>query len=645
MKKISVYTSQYLALIYRMCIVLFLFMLCRILFYLYNRDLFAGLHASDVIDIGRGGLVFDVAAMFYFNALFIILSLLPLPFIDQRWYQRILKGLFFVTNSVAIMTNCIDFIYYRFSLKRTTRTVFHEFSHETNKSGLAGDFVVDYWHVIIVFIGLIILMVWLYNRVNIRKTEKKKWWFYLSTLAALLISMTLAVGGIRGGYQHSTRPITLSNAGEYVQRPEYIGLVLNTPFSIVRTWTNTGLELKKFYSDEEVEKIYTPLHPAPATGGPQMDKKNIVVIILESWGKEVVGNYNHDLDNGTYRGYTPFFDSLMRQSMVFDNSFASGRKSIDAIPSLLAGIPNGQEPFVLTPYVSDSLHSMPYLLKKEGYDVSFFHGAPNGSMGFLALTRLLGIEQYYGKNEYNNDADYDGIWGIWDEPFFQYFARQLSTFKQPFFSAIFSLSSHHPFIVPPQYKNKFPKGPIPVLECMGYTDLALRRFFETAAKTDWFKNTIFVISADHATETFHPEYKTAWGEVAIPIIIYEPGNPHFKGESERIIQQIDVMPTLLHMIHYPKPFVAFGKDVFDSQSLNFSVSYGGAYRWIQDDYLLFFDGTKSKGLYNYKKDRLFRDNLLKTEPAKVRDMERNVKAFIQQYNNRLIRNQLIHKEH
>jgi len=366
----------------------------------------------------------------------------------------------------------------------------------------------------------------------------------------------------------------------------------------------------------------------------------VVIFILESWGKESVGAYNKDLDNGTYQGFTPFLDSLMAVSKVYWNSFASGRKSIDAIPSLLAGIPNGQDPFILTPYASDSLHGLPKILRDEGYNTSFFHGAPNGSMGFKALVNLLGVEHYYGKDEYNNDADFDGIWGIWDEPFFQFFEKTINTFKQPFFSTIFSVSSHHPFKLPEQYKGKFRKGPLPVMECISYTDMALRKFFEKASQTDWFKNTVFVISADHATVSYHPEYKNEWGDVAIPIVLYSPGDSSFHGLDSGIIQQTDIIPSLLSYMNYDKPFLAFGENVFNKNRINFSVSYTGGYRWIEDDYLLFFDGIKTRSLYNYKKDRLFKENLVDKNPEIVAKLERNLKAFIQQYNNRLIRNQL-----
>lgn len=638
--------NYYFVFLYRLAVVLFLYFLCRMLFFLLNRSLFPGISFSGWLTILHGGWVFDVAAMFYFNALFILLMLLPFPARSSAGYQKLIKYVFFITNGLAILLNCIDFIYYRFTLRRTTRSVFNEFSHENNMGKLAGRFILDYWYVAVLFVLLIVLMIWLYHRIPIRKPQvpEKKLFFYIKAAIALPLAITLAIGGIRGDFKYSTRPITISNAGEYVNSPNEMYLVLNTPFCIVRTWNVKSLEEIHYYPDDEVGKIYSPVHSPKADSSRPFQKKNVVIFILESWGKESVGAYNKDLDNGTYRGFTPFLDSLMTVSKIYWNSFATGRKSIDAIPSLLAGIPNGQDPFILTPYASDSMYGLPKILRDEGYHTSFFHGAPNGSMGFKALVNLLGVEHYYGKNEYNNDADFDGIWGIWDEPFFQFFEKTINTFKQPFFSTIFSVSSHHPFKLPEQYKGKFPKGPLPVMECISYTDMALRKFFEKASQTDWFKNTIFVISADHATVSYHPEYKNEWGDVAIPIVLYSPGDSTFHGVDSSIIQQTDIIPSLLSYMNYNKPFLAFGENVFDKNRMNFSVSYTGGYRWIQDDYLLFFDGIKTRSLYNYKKDRLFKENLVDKNPEIVAKLERNLKAFIQQYNNRLIRNQLVVKD-
>ncbi|WP_018628239.1 LTA synthase family protein [Niabella aurantiaca] len=635
--------SYYGVFLYRILLVLFLFFICRILFYILNTSLFPGIGAADWVKILTGGLRFDVAAMFYFNCLLIFLMTVPLPYrlrIHKR-YQRVLQWVFYITNGIALLLNCIDFIYYRFTLRRTTTSVFNEFSHEQNKSGLAFNFLIDYWYVVLIFAGLVWLMVFLYRRVAVRagKPPYRNPVYYTKAALIFVLSVVLAIGGIRGGFRHSTRPITVGDAGAYVKRSHEVYLVLNTPFVFIRTMGVKPLKELHYYSDKEVADIYSPVH-TPADSLP-FSKKNVVIIILESFGKESVGFYNKDLDQGTYTGFTPFLDSLASVSKIYWNSFANGRKSIDAIPSIFSSIPSGLDPFVLTPYVSDSTKSLPRLLAQEGYHTSFFHGAPNGSMGFLSYAKMIGIDHYFGKTEYDNDADYDGIWGIWDEPFFQFFEQKLSSFPQPFFSGIFSVSSHHPFKVPKQYEGRFKKGPLPVMECISYTDMALQKFFDKARRQPWFNNTLFVISADHATVSYHPEYQNAWGDIAIPIILYAPGDSSFRGTHPGVIQQLDIMPTVLGYLHYNKPYLAFGENVLSRKGAGFAYQYSGGHRWIEGDYLLFFDEKQATGLYNFKEDRLMKKDLLKDSAQRAAAMEQKAKAFIQQYNNRLIRNQLI----
>src|SRR5690606_35786309 len=257
---------------------------------------------------------------------------------------------------------------------------------------------------------------------------------------------------------------------------------------------------------EELEKIYPVIHhPKDST---EFKKLNVVVLILESFGKEHVGALNKDINNGTYKGYTPFLDSLIGESYTFNRSYANGRKSIDALPSVITGIPSVGEPFVLSIYSGNKTTSLAKLLGDEGYETAFFHGAPNGSMGFSAYTQLAGIKHYFGKDEYSNDKDFDGIWGIWDEPFMQFMADKLTEMPEPFFASFFSLSSHHPFKVPEKYQGVFPKGPLPLHEPVGYTDYALRQFFEKAKKAPWFENTLFVLCADHSSVSHLPAYQT-----------------------------------------------------------------------------------------------------------------------------------------
>ncbi|KAA6304262.1 Lipoteichoic acid synthase 1, partial [termite gut metagenome] len=173
----------------------------------------------------------------------------------------------------------------------------------------------------------------------------------------------------------------------------------------------------------------------------------------------------------------------------------------------------------------------------------------------------------------------------------QYFAQTLSTFEQPFVSGIFTLSSHHPFLVPERYKGKFPEGKNPIHKCIGYTDYALMRFFETVSRESWFKNTLFVITADHTNQSALEEYRTGSGLFAVPILFYQPDSG-LKGLIDTsIAQQIDIMPTVLGYLGYDKPYVSFGCDLFNTPSeKTFAVNYlNGTYQYFKGNYLLQFN--------------------------------------------------------
>lgn len=628
----------YYVLVYRFLLLLILYTLCRLGFYLFNLAVFNHLSLAELLYIFLGGIKFDIAALLYLNSLYIVSQILPFPFRYNETYQKCCKWLFIVSNGLGFLANFIDFVYYKFTLKHTTASVFSQFSNEQNKLKLFVDFLADYWFLVILFIGFIYLFIWLYRFTKIPKRPIFTWKHYLTHTIALVIIAGLVVIGMRGGWRHSTRPITMSNAGDFVKSPSDMSLVLNTPFTIMKTLKAANLKPVNYFDQTTLDRLYNPIHQ-PANKGP-FKKLNVVFLIIESLGKEHIGGLNKDLLNGTYKGYTPFIDSLVELSFTSSHTYANGRKSIDALPSIISGIPSIREPFVLSAYSGNHTTSIAKILANEGYETAFFHGAPNGSMGFSAYTNLAGIKNYYGKSEYNNDEDFDGIWGIWDEPFMQYMAQTMNTFKQPFFSAFFSVSSHHPFKVPKKYTGKFPKGNLPVQEPMGYTDMAIRKFFATASKMPWYNNTLFVLVADHATVSYLPEYQTAPGYFSIPILFYYPGGD-LKGKTDKLIQQIDIMPTVLNYLNYNKPYFAFGFDALSNNKDNFVVNNNdGSFNLYQNDYLLQNDGLKSTALYNLKTDRLNKINLVNKSPEVQQTMEKSLKAFIQQYNNRMIKDQL-----
>ena len=596
-----------MALLGRLFLVLVVYLASRYGFYLFNRYLFSGVQANDWMRIYQGGLRFDLAALFYVNSLYLILALLPFPFVFTRWWQALLKWLFVVLNAVAFASQFMDFVYFQTTLLRTDFSFFAEFANHVHLGTIFFTALSQNIPLFLVWVGVVVGLYFGYGRTRYDNIPAFTLPFFLGRLSMLIVACLISVVAIRGGIDRTTRPISMSNAAAYVKEPIEAGIVLNTPFCLIRTMRTPTLHTVSFFDQEEtLETVYSPVHSAP---GDSLLKYNVVILILESFSREHIGFLNPP----GHPSYTPFLDSLLAVSHACTRAYANGRKSIDAIPSILGSIPSFTKSFALLPYSLDKLEGLGNLLKPYGYHTSFFHGAPNGSMGFDGMVRQLGFDAYYGKDQFNDNRYYDGVWGIWDEPFLQYFAHTLDTLPEPFVSAVFTLSSHDPFKIPKAYEGVFDKGSIPIHQCIGYSDNALRRFFHTASQSSWFAHTLFVLVADHgAYSQLYPQYQTPSGSMAVPIAYYGPNV--LPCVDTNYTQQIDIVPTVLSLLKYPSPYVAFGRDVNDSITEPFAIHYPGTY-------------------------------VLLRETKKEPDNELFLKAFQQQYTNRLIENRMTWQTH
>jgi len=426
----------FVVLIYRILLIMVLFSLFRVGFFLFNHKMFPDVSISQLLIMMKGGLTFDISAVVYVNMLFILLHIVPLEVRYKDIYQEILKYIFYITNGIALAMNGMDFVYYRFVDKRATADVFKTFEHESNNTKLFFRFLLDYWPATLFTFLAWFLMVYFYRKVKVEKPQNvNKVAYYSINILMIPLIIALVVGAARGGYKHSTRPITISNAARYVESPRDVAIVLNTPFSILRTFGKKALVKYKFYDDAKLNELYNPVHE-PLKAKP-FTSENVVIIILESFAREYIGSLNPGLEGGTYKGYTPFIDSLINVSLTFDVSIANGKKSIDAMPSVLASVPSLETPYTISHYANNQINGIAELLKKKGYYSAYFHGAPNGSMGFDSFTKMAGFDDYIGLNQYPDKADFDGIWGVWDEPFFKFFGEKLNTFRQPFLASIF----------------------------------------------------------------------------------------------------------------------------------------------------------------------------------------------------------------
>ncbi len=628
-------------LFYRIFLAFVFYQVARLLFWFFNKDLIRINSVSDYFNIAYHGTAFDTTAILYVNSLFILLSLLPLVINTKKYYQKFLFYLYFITNGIAYGMNFGDFVYYKFSQARLTMAAMHVAQHEKNIGKVFFVSIAEHPFVILWFILLMILWIFLYKKVKISDRKPvKKWVYFVSSAVSLCIVAALVVGGIRGDFKHSTRPINLVDANRHVKNPLQANVVLNSVFSFFRTMNTNNFQEVKFVDEKFIEQNVRPYKIYEREG--IEPKPNVVIFILESFSKEYSGAFNKNTTIKDFVSYTPFFDSLATQSLIATNAFANGRQSIHGMSSILAGIPTLKDAFTSSPYSNQKIQSVVSVANDMGYDTSFFHGAPNGSMGFMGFGNILGFKHYYGKTEYNNDADFDGIWGIWDEPFFQYFAKTLNTKKSPFMATMFSVSSHHPFKVPEKYAGKFKRGPLEIHEPVGYTDYALKKFFETAKKMPWYQNTIFVMVADHTNQVAYPEYEKAMNRFAIPILFYSP-NPKYnlKGEITTPTQQMDIYPTLADLMGYNKKIRSWGRSlVSDKKEDYLIVNSSGVEQFMIGNYIYLFDGRNFTGIYALQ-DLGYENNLLgKIRTPEITLGELKAKAWYQDYMDRVINRKL-----
>ena len=213
-------------------------------------------------------------------------------------------------------------------------------------------------------------------------------------------------------------------------------------------------------------------------------------------------------------------------------------------------------------------------------------------MHFDSFSRLAGFENFVGLNEYpkGNPEDFDEYWGVLDEPMMQYATKVIDEAPKPVVLGLFSLSSHHPYYIPPKYRGKFPKGNLEIHESIGYTDYSLEQFFKTAEKKPWFNNTIFVVTADH-TQKSDPKknyYITLSGYHRVPLLIYVPGlhDANVKVARERVTQHIDIMPSVLDLLGIEVPDrLLVGQSVFDEGKPGRAYNFHPSTYWYIDSHV------------------------------------------------------------
>ncbi len=610
--------------------------LLRLGFLIANRQYFAGVPAGQVLWAFVYGLRFDVSALLMLNAALLLLYNLPGNPARFRWYSAILLVLFFAANLAAVTVNLADYGYYAFTQRRL---MYELFAMPGEILGMLPGLVSGYWHLFLLLGAVIALFIYAGLKLFKKLDRSVTYSFNIFTESLSLILIAgLAVLGIRGGLQ--SKPIRQNHA--FFSESRAAGyLALNSTFTVLRSLSQPRLAEYQFMPREQAQALIEEMLCAPnevmvdreypflrSRKSDALEKRlNLVIFIMESWSASQVG------PAPGRPSATPFFDNLAGQGLLFTNFMANSQRSLEAVPAILTSIPAfyNQNSFINSQAEMNRVLGLGHILLKRGYTTSFHHGAKTGSMGFDAYARTAGFLKYYGKEGFPGLADsvQDGTWGVYDEEFFGDAFLRMNGFQKPFASVIFSLSPHDPLIIPKYREALFSqyRDEDRFRRALRYSDYSLRTFFKKAETTDWFNNTIFVITGDHPYHATRNDFASIF---QVPLLIYCPAllKP---GVRTGIASQVDVLPTLLEVMNLSAVHASMGGSLMSTRPGHYAVlRHGPEFAILNDSLALTGDLERVYGVYAYKKDPGFKQNMKDAQPKEAEYLFDRLKAYIQQ---------------
>jgi len=562
----------------RTAILLVVYFIARVLFLLWNWHWYQAFSGVLIVEAFWRGLRFDLSAIVLTNAALMLLWLLPAAFTRNRWLWRVELALFFVINTICVGSSFVDAEFVNFIGKRSGFEMLLV-RQDLQRQGVS--VILSYWPFGLGLLFTIGVATWFARPLRDLPAEGK-WWqgvvWRVAVIAALVV-------GARGGFQ--LKPLHPMHA--YFTTQRQLGLLaLNTPFNVLKTRQRMGIERQRYFNEDRQAILHlrdmTKLSRAPLGLAKNF---NVVVILVESLSTEYVGAAND------YPAYTPFLDELAKESFFYKFNFANGRRSIEGLPAVICGIPAiMNEPVITSEFSNNRYDCLPNVLERRGYSTHFLHGAHNGSMHFDTFSKIAGFEHFVGLNEFpkDNPADFDQYWGVLDEPMLQYAVKVLDEAKRPSLVTVFTLSSHHPYYIPPQHRGKFPKGTLEIHESIGYADLAIREFFNSAKTKPWFNETVFVITGDHTQKSDKQEYINLTGAFRVPLYIYAPGlkGKNIPFDAGRVTQHIDILPSVLDLMGLElSERLLVGQSVFDTAVPGRAYNFESPQYWYMDDKLHF----------------------------------------------------------
>lgn len=591
----------------------------RFYFFLKYIDAYSKVSLSDLAISFLNGVRFDLSTVSILTGPFILFFFLPRVY-RTRYLARAILTALLVWFIILLAYDFVDILYYGFVQRHLT----FEIENTINDINiLFGIGVKRYFFEFIGFILVLILFILCYvkmARTFLRRSEESDLSRGVNALifdlTVFVLIIPVLVLSIRGGVQ--SKPLGVQNA--FRNETLELGILslngLYTTMNSIVVNRNGNSTLNRLNSlnididqDDMIKMIVSSTRESSERDYPLFrrfhynaaEKKpmNVVIFIMESWSAKFVGALNGKPD------VTPFLDELSRDGLLLTNCFANGQRSIEGLSAILGsvsvgnGMVLGQGGGLLN---QTRLKTLGEVFKENGYENLFIHGARRGSMGFDGLIKRVGFERSISREDFEiKPTTDDGIWGIFDEYVFLRADREMRRMRSPFFTVIYSLTSHSPYALPSKEFEYFGAS-VPFrdfLNVMRYSDHALMKFFKEAEKSPYFKDTLFVIIADHTEGTSTSD--NIYEAHRIPCLLYSPGHLT-PGRYDKVVSQVDMLSSMIDFLKISTQYTSWGRSIFTPEERMAVLPRGDFFVYVKEPYMILSNIESARALYNFTVD-------------------------------------------
>ncbi len=622
----------------------------RLGFLFRYRNIASGIPTLTILHSFLLGARFDIVVLSYIFIPLFILSYIPFIGIHRLKVSRaIIESILFLCFGLVFLLSLIDIEYFG---EFGTRLSFWALEYLDQPTMVwyamwSGYPVIFY---LLLWVFLTFIFIWMGIKVGKRIFGKKQKDKIFGRIFYLVLVLALLFLGARGRWQLAPIDWGVAYFSPYGFANQ---LALNGVYTLGKSFWDEQkdihgelVEQYHFFPTPKAQSIVQKMLVTPqerlvdsrhslarwyypnSEGGGDKDY-NVVIILLESWLGRFVGALGGKPD------VTPNFDSLAEKGILFENFFATGTRTNRGIPSVLCSFPSSSARSIMKKFSANRpFISLSGILKKRGYESIVTYGGDLQFDNMEGFLRSEGFEAFIGQKDFPSKASL-GKWGVPDHIVFKRANQEFSKFgDSPFIGLIITLSNHEPFLLPSQDFEIFPKS-MPhsdYLNTFCYSDWALGEFFHEAEKKPYFKNTIFVLVADHG-KLMESQSDLPWDRFHIACLIYAPYLPGFSPKRVTTIgSQTDLLPTILGLLGKPVLHQSWGRDLLSlpPEDGGFAMMIDGKLvGWAEDSYFFLDRIGATPSLFDISQDPQQKNDLSAKFPELVKKFQTKERSFLQ----------------